>query len=79
MTHIRIITMTDKDKKANFKRLATSRTNDVLDRLRVLGNCSNRRAYSYSDEEVDRIFKAIDEQVKIVKAKFKQPRKGFKL
>jgi hypothetical protein len=71
--------MTDTDKAEVFKRLAGKRTNDVLDRLRILGNCSNRRAYSYTDEEIERIFKAIDEQAKIVKAKFKQPRKGFKL
>ena len=71
--------MSDRDKKERFNKLATQRTNDVLNRLRVLGNCSNRRAYAYTDEEIDRIFKAIDDQVKIVRAKFKQPKRGFKL
>ncbi len=68
-----------KDKSDRFKRLGSQRTNDVLDRLRILGNCADRRSYSYTDEEIDKIFKAIDEQTKIVKAKFKKPKKGFKL
>ena len=71
--------MTDKEKTDRFKRLAILRTNEVLDRLRILGNCADRRSYAYTDEEIDKIFRAIDEQTKIVKAKFKKPKKGFKL
>lgn len=71
--------MTDKEKTDRFKRLAILRTNEVLDRLRILGNCADRRSYTYTDEEIDKIFRAIDEQTKIVKAKFKKPKKGFKL
>lgn len=71
--------MNSKEKSDRFKRLATRRTNDVLDRLRILGNCSDRRSYSYSEEEIEKIFRVIDEQTKIVKAKFKRPKKGFKL
>ena len=71
--------MSNKEKKERFNRLATIRTNEVLDRLRILGNCSDKRSYEYTDEEIDKIFRAIDEQVKIVKTKFKKPKKGFKL
>ena len=67
-----------KDKTERFKRLATRRTNEVLDRLRILGNCADYRSYAYTEEEIDKIFRAIDEQSKIVKAKFKKPKKGFK-
>lgn len=70
--------MTDKEKTKRFKRLATLRTNEVLDRLRILGNCADKRSYAYTDEEIDKIFRAIDEQTKLVKAKFKKPKKGFK-
>jgi len=71
--------MTEKEKTERFKRLAILRTNEVLDRLRILGNCSDRRSYQYTDEEIEKIFRAIDEQTKIVKSKFKKPKKGFKL
>ena len=71
--------MTTNDKSKRFKRLASSRTSEVLDKLRILGNCADRRTYSYTDEEIDRIFKSIDEQVKIIKSQFKKPKKGFRL
>ena len=57
-------------KRDAFRRLATQRTNNVLDRLRVLGHCANPHLYEYSDEDVKRIFKAIDAELRAVKAKF---------
>lgn len=68
-----------KIKSERFKRLASKRTNEVLDRLRILGNCADSRSYAYSEDEIDKIFRAIDEQAKIVRAKFKKPKKGFRL
>jgi hypothetical protein len=63
-----------------FKRLATLRTNAVLKKLKVLGNCSNRQAYSYDEDDVDKIFSEIERRVKEVKAKFHFPKKrDFKL
>jgi len=53
-----------------FRRLATARTNEVLRRLKILGNCANRQAYSYSEKEVDKIFSAIERRLKEVRAKF---------
>ena len=63
-----------------FKRLATSRTNAVLDKLRILGNLSNRQLYSYSEEEIERIFNAINRQVRETRAKFSTGKqRDFKL
>jgi len=53
-----------------FKRIATVRTNAVLDRLRILGNLSNRQMYSYSEEDINKIFRVINKQLKEVQAKF---------
>lgn len=67
-------------KRERFKRLATQRTNSVLNRLKVLGNCSNRSAYEYTEEEVNKIFLEIERRVKEMKAKFHFPKnKEFKL
>lgn len=57
-----------------FKRLGTLRTNTVLRRLKVLGNCANRQAYQYSEEDVDKIFSEIERKLKEVKAKFHFPK-----
>ena len=63
-----------------FKRLAAYRTNTIIERLRVLGNCSNRQVYEYTKDDIAKIFTAIDKAVKETKAKFKYPNKEkFKL
>jgi hypothetical protein len=63
-----------------FKRLATTRTNIVLKRLKVLGNCSNRNIYEYDEQDIDKIFFEIERKVKETKAKFHFPKKReFKL
>lgn len=68
------------NKRDNFKRLAEYRTNEVLKRLRVLGNCSNRSAYEYTREEVNKIFSEIERASRETKAKFHFPKdKEFKL
>ena len=68
------------DKRERFKKLAVYRTNEVLKRLKVLGNCANRSAYDYTEEEVNKIFSEIERKVKEIKAKFNFPKKEeFKL
>jgi len=67
-------------KREKFLRLATQRTKEVLSRLRILGNCANRQIYEYNEKDVEKIFSAIDKQLKEVKAKFHFPKKEeFKL
>lgn len=73
--------MDSNTKRGNFNRLAVYRTNEVLKRLKVLGNCSNRSAYEYTEEEVNKIFSEIERKVKEIKTRFHFPKnKGeFKL
>lgn len=60
-------------KKERFKRLATYRTNEVLRKLKILGNCANRSAYGFTEDEVNKIFTEIDKATKFVKSKFHYP------
>ena len=64
-----------------FKRLASLRTNQILEKLRILGNCSNRQVYNYTKEDIDRIFSTIEKRVKETKARFNKytKREQFKL
>ncbi|MFA6145833.1 MAG: hypothetical protein WC697_00690 [Patescibacteria group bacterium] len=67
-------------KKENFKRLAEYRTNEVLKRLKVLGNCANRSAYEYTEDEINKIFSEIERRLREIKAKFHYSKnKEFKL
>jgi hypothetical protein len=69
----------DQSREDRFKRIATNRTNEILDRVRILGNCSNKSTYKYSEDEVNKIFRAIDQEIKNCKAKFTNRKAKFKL
>lgn len=59
------------EKKERFKKVAEQRTNKVLKMIELLGNCANTNNYEYTEEEVKKIFSAIDAQLNETKAKFK--------
>jgi len=60
----------DETRSQRFKRIATKRTNDIIKRIRILGNCSNRSAYDYTEEEIDKIFAAVGKELKSANARF---------
>ncbi|MBI5212371.1 MAG: hypothetical protein HY957_03235 [Nitrospirae bacterium] len=60
----------EESRNERFKRIAAKRTNDILEKIRILGNCSNKSSYEYTDEEVNKIFSEIDKQLRLTKAKF---------
>jgi len=63
-----------------FKRIAAKRTNEILEKIRILGNCSNKSSYEYTEEEINKIFSEIEKQLKFTKAKFLAgKRERFKL
>ena len=57
-------------RKNRFNRIASKRTNEIIERLRILGNCSNRSTYEYTKEDVDKIFNTINQELKDTRAKF---------
>jgi hypothetical protein len=63
-----------------FKRLATKRTNEILRRLRILGNCANKSHYEYDERDISRIFSEIEKALKEARSRFQLPKeKEFKL
>lgn len=67
-------------KREAFLRLATKRTNAVMEKIRVLSNCANPYAYEYTEEDVRRIFGAIEAELKTGRAKFQGTnRRPFRL
>jgi hypothetical protein len=57
-------------KRDRFVRLAEKRTNSVIERIRVLSNCANRYAYEYHEDDVRKMFAAIEKEMKTARAKF---------
>lgn len=69
-------------KEEKFKRLAENRTNKIISMLSLLGNLSNTSNYSYSEEQVESIFAAIEKEIKEQKKRFifkKETKKKFRL
>lgn len=67
-------------KKERFTVLAENRTNNIINGLRILSNCNNKALYEYNNEDIDKIFKAIEEALTEAKMQFKdKKREKFKL
>lgn len=61
-----------KDKKESFRRVAGRRVHNILNHMRLLRNCANTGNYSYTEEQVNKIFRVIDEEWRNVKSDFKK-------
>lgn len=57
-------------KRDKFVRLAEARTNKIIDMIQLLGNCSNTGAYDFTQQDVDKIFTAIEVELREAKKKF---------
>lgn len=62
--------MANETKRERFVRIAEARTNRIIDNLRLLGNCSSRSNYEYTDEDIKKIFGAIEREVKATKNRY---------
>lgn len=52
--------MTKEQKRKNFKRIAESRVNEILDKLQSLQNLTNTSFYFYDSEDIEKIFTSIE-------------------
>ena len=62
--------MATKSKRERFEEVAGSRVQMVLDKIENLSNCANKRNYEFTEKDIDKMFKAINDKVKIAKMKF---------
>ena len=60
----------EETKRERFVRIAEARTNKILDMIRLLGNCSSKASYEYTDEDVKKIFNTLEKELKNAKNKF---------
>jgi len=71
-----------KTREERFKTVATRRVNDILNTMRLLRNCADKANYSYTEEQINKILKAIEEEWKLVRHEFnkhKSRKREFKL
>lgn len=63
------IPMRDADRR-RFVELAGKRVSKALHDIQLIGNLSNRSNYDYREEDVARIFKALNAEVRSCKRRF---------
>ena len=56
--------------RERFIRIAEARTQKIIDMIDLLGNCSNQYNYEYTQKDVDKMFAAIETDLKTSKSKF---------
>lgn len=62
----------ENNKRERFVRVAENRTNKIIDLIQLLGNCSNKSNYDYTQKDIDKIFSAIEDELKKAKKKFNE-------
>ena len=75
--------MPKRNKRAKFVELAQNRVNRAIKDLRLIGNLSNRSAYEFTEEDIRKIFRALQKELDIAKGQFAQGGKsdgdGFRI
>lgn len=56
--------------REKFVRLATKRVNGVIKSINLIGNLSNKSNYDYTEEDVMKIFRALQEELNACKKRF---------
>ena len=64
-----------KTRRERFLTVAERRTGQILHLLRLLGNCANKSSYEYTEEEIAKIFDAIQQELAATRSRF-EGRKG---
>lgn len=67
--------MTREEDRSKFVKLASMRVSKALKDIQLIGNLSNRSNYDYTDDDVAKIFKALQEEITSCKRKFENSRK----
>jgi hypothetical protein len=72
--------MKGETKEQRFKRVVEKRVQRVLDGLRSLSQCSNKRMYQWNDQQLRKIWNALDKEMKKCKESFESAEpEDFKL
>jgi len=62
----------NKQKNERFKRIASKRVDNIIKNIRSLSNCSNTNNYQFSEEDVNKMTRAIKEEVKVMETLFRK-------
>ena len=61
-------------KREKFETLVERRMTNALQQIKLVGNLSNNSAYEWTDRDVKKIVKALDDALTELKQRFKNPK-----
>lgn len=61
-----------KQKKERFKRVASRRVENILNDIQSLSKCSNKNNYEYTEVDINKMLKAIKEEIRLMETLFKK-------
>lgn len=62
--------MTKRNRKDKFIALANSRTNRVIQQIRLIGNLSDKSNYNYTEEQYEKILYRLREEIDNIESRF---------
>ena len=62
--------MKSETKEQRFKRVAEKRVQTLIDSIRKLSQCANKRMYEYNETQLKTIWDAIDQEMEKCKEQF---------
>ena len=70
-----------KSRRERFEKVAQRRTNQALNSIRLIANCANKHNYEYGPSDVQKIIRALKEEVNDLQRTFnsKESKGDFKL
>jgi hypothetical protein len=67
---VQISQVSKRDKRSKFVELANKRVNRVLKDMALVANLANRRNYEYDDDQAQRIVRALQNELDVIKHSF---------
>ena len=67
---VKRISMRGEKKQDRFKRLGSKRVQRVIDSIQSLSQLSNKRMYEWTDSQVNKMWNAVDKELKACKDSF---------
>ena len=61
-----------RDPRERFVALAEARTDKAIKIIRLIGNLSDQRNYEFHDDDVRKIFAALEKETKLARARFSE-------
>lgn len=72
--------MEKETKQQRFKRVVEKRVQNILNGIKSLSQCANQKIYAWDDEQLQKIWDAIDRELTLCKESFHNPEgRAFRL